>query len=120
MHFGGGKNEGVKTDWKWAVFDAFSGALWWSCGVWAPCRSDAGDVAQRRRRGRLQPLRLLPATERRHPAGLRHHASHCHPRAPHPAGLPLLAVGPPSFLVVVFLPPPPLFRVVVLCDGLLF
>lgn len=42
------------------------------------CPSDAGDAAQRRRRPRLQPLRLLPAAEHRHPAGIRHHAAHRH------------------------------------------
>lgn len=42
------------------------------------CPSDARDAAQRRRRPRLQPLRLLPAAEHRHPAGIRHHAAHRH------------------------------------------
>lgn len=48
--------------------------------------SGAGDAAQRRRRPRLQPLGLLPAAERRHPAGLLHHAAHRAVRAQNPAG----------------------------------
>lgn len=40
--------------------------------------SGAGDVAQRRRGPWLQPLRLLSAAERRHPAGLLHNAANRH------------------------------------------
>ena len=50
----------------------------------------ARDAAQRRRGPRLQPLRLLPVTERRHPAGLLHHAADRRVREPHPAGPGLL------------------------------
>lgn len=52
--------------------------------------TDARDVAQRRRWPRLQSLWLLPAAERRHAAGLLHHAADCHLWAPHPSGPGLL------------------------------
>lgn len=64
----------------------------------------ARNVAQRRRRPRLQPLWLLPAPERRHPARLLHNAANRHLRAQNPAGPGILKHGerfdpeaPPAF-----------------------